>query len=38
MAMLIYRGDWIRCNSLPDIFDDGNSWLAPRSNSARAKR
>lgn len=30
MAMLIYRRDWIRCNSLPDIFDDGNSRFAPR--------
>lgn len=29
MAMLIYRRDWIRCNSLPDIFNDGISWLEP---------
>lgn len=33
MAMLIYRCDRIRCNSLPDIFDDGNSWLASRSTT-----
>lgn len=33
MAMLIYRRDWIRCNSPADIFDDGNSWLAPRSTT-----
>ncbi|MEO8686096.1 MAG: hypothetical protein ABI414_14810 [Devosia sp.] len=29
MAMLIYRCDQIRCNSLPDIFDDGPGWLDP---------
>jgi hypothetical protein len=29
MAMLIYRRDWIRCNSLPDIFEDGFGWLDP---------
>lgn len=33
MAMLIYRRDWIRCNSLADIFEDGNSRPAPRSTT-----
>lgn len=37
MAILIYRGDWIRRNSLFDIFDDSISWLdttvVPRSTA-----